>query len=128
VNIVVDASALLAVLLGEPDAEEYLSKLVAARTVRISPVNWWEVQVRIRSRYGAAGEAGASAWLAKMQIEVEPATLEHAQIALAAYARYRGRQAKLNLGDCFAYALAQASNAPLLYKGANFVKTDISRA
>ena len=127
-NIVVDASALLAVLLGEPDAEEYLSKLVAARTIRISPVNWWEVQVRMRSRYGNAGEAGAFAWMAKMQIEVEPATLQHAQIALAAYARYRGRPAKLNLGDCFAYGLAQARNAPLLYKGADFAKTDVNRA
>lgn len=127
-NIVVDASALLAVLLGEPDAEEYLSKLIAARTVRISPVNWWEVQARMSSRYGDAGEAAASTWMAKMQIVVEPATLEHAQIALAAYARYRGRPAKLNLGDCFAYALARAMDAALLYKGTDFAKTDVSRA
>lgn len=127
-NIVADASALLAILLGEPDADEYLSKLLIARTVRISPVNWWEVQVRVRSRYGEAGEASAAAWMAKMRIVVEPATLEHAQIALAAYTRYRGRPARLNLGDCFAYALAQATGAPLLYKGGDFGKTDIRPA
>lgn len=127
-NLVTDASPLLAILLGEPDAAAYLSKLVAARRIRISPVNWWEVQVRVRSRYGEAGETSASKWMAKMQVVVEPVTLEHAQIALAAYARYHGRPAKLNLGDCFAYALAQSTGDPLLYKGADFVHTDVRSA
>src|SRR5579884_1682708 len=58
-DIVADASALLAVLLDEADAAQYLSKLLVARRVRISPVNWWEVQVRIGSRYGDAGLAAA---------------------------------------------------------------------
>src|SRR5581483_12433850 len=99
-----------------------------ARRVRISPVNWWEVQVRIGSRYGDAGLAAASAWIAKMRVEVEPVPSEHAEIALAAYLRYRGRPARLNLGDCFAYALARALDAPLLYKGSAFESTDIRPA
>jgi ribonuclease VapC len=127
-KIVVDASALLAVLLGEPDADEYLSKLLIARNILISPLNWWEVQVRMRSRYGEAGEASASAWMARMRIAVEPVTLNQAELALAAYVRFRGRPARLNLGDCFAYALAQAMNAPLLYKGADFAGTDVRSA
>jgi ribonuclease VapC len=125
VNIVADASALLAILLAEPDAEEYLSKLLMAGFVWISPVNWWEVQVRMRTRYGQAGEAATARWMAQIGIVVEPVTLRHAELALAAYARYRGRPAKLNMGDCFAYALAQVKEVPLLYKGNDFGKTDV---
>ena len=90
-NIVADASALLAILLGEPDADQLLSKLLLARTIRISPVNWWEVQVRMSARYGEAGEAGAARWMTQVGIAVEPVTLRQAEIALSAYARYRGR-------------------------------------
>jgi len=105
-NLVADASALLAILLGEPDAEQHLSKLLIARNVWISPINWWEVQVHMSARYGAAGEASAARWMTQVGIVVEPVTLQHAEIALAVYAKYRGRPARLNMGDCFAYALA----------------------
>lgn len=124
-KIVADASAVLAILLGEPDSEQYLSKLLIAQSVWMSPVNWWEVQVRIRTRYGDAGEASATKWMTEIGIAVEPITLRHAELALAAYSRYRGRPARLNMGDCFAYALAQAKDAPLLYKGEDFSRTDL---
>jgi ribonuclease VapC len=127
-SIVVDASALLAVLLGEPDADQYLSKLLVARTVWISPINWWEVQVRMRTRYGEAGETTSARWMIQMGIVIEPVSLRHAEIALAAFVEYRGRPAKLNMGDCFAYALAQVKDAPLLYKGADFAKTNLRSA
>lgn len=126
--LVADASAVLAILLGEPDSGPYLSKLISARTVRMSPVNWWEVQVRMRSRYGEAGETAAAEWMNGTNIVTQPVTLEHAKIAAAAYARYRGRPARLNPGDCFAYALAQANAAPLLYQGANFPHKDVRPA
>ena len=124
-NIVADASALLAVLLAEDDADQYLSRLLVARTVWVSPVNWWEVQVRMSSRFGSAGEASAVQWMTQIGVVVEAVTLRHAEIALAAYTRYRGRPARLNMGDCFAYALAQAKGVPLLYKGNDFARTDI---
>jgi ribonuclease VapC len=124
-NLVADASALLAILLNEPDAEHFSSTLLTAHTVWISPVSWWEVQVRMRSIYGEAGVASAARWMAGLGIVVEPITLRHAEMALSAYARYRGRPAKLNMGDCFAYALAQAKDAPLLYKGNDFPATDV---
>lgn len=127
-NVVADASALLAILLGESDAEQYLSKLLVSRRIWISPINWWEVQVKIRMRYGEAGETSSAKWMAQIGIAVEPVTSQHAEIALSAFTRYRGRPAKLNMGDCFAYALAQTKGAPLLYKGGDFSKTDLRSA
>ncbi len=124
-KLVVDASALLAVLLDEPDASQYLSKLLLAEKIWISPVNWWEVQVRMRALYGEPGELVATRWMGEVGVVVEPVTLAQAELALGAFARYRGKPAKLNMGDCFAYGLAQAKGAPLLYKGNDFSKTDL---
>lgn len=124
-KLAVDASALLAILLGEPDAEEYLSKLLLASKLYISPVNWWEVQVRMNSLYGEAGAKKSEAWMAERGIQLVPVTAEQAQIAFAAFGVYQGRPARLNLGDCFAYALAMNKGVPLLYKGNDFACTDV---
>ena len=126
VEIVVDASALLAILLGESDAHVYSAKLLAASRAWISPVNWWEVQVRMRTLYGPAGEAQSAAWMVNSGVEIEPVTARHAQLALDAFARYRARPAALNMGDCFAWALATAKNLPLLFKGSDFSHTDLT--
>lgn len=127
-RIAVDASALAAILLDEPDAGVYVAKLLSASKAWISPVNWCEVQVLMRSRHGEAGEAKATALIESFGIDVEPVTLQHAKLAAAASARYRGRPARLNLGDCFAYALASAKNVPLLFKGNDFKNTDVVAA
>lgn len=127
-KIAVDASALLAVLLDEPDAEVHLSKLLAASAISISAVNWWEVQVRMLERYGDDGEARSAALLESVGVRVESVTAEQSRIAVRAFARYRGRSARLNMGDCFAYALARAKGVPLLYKGNDFARTDVSSA
>ena len=124
-TLAVDASALLAILLDEPDAEFYLSKILVATAALISPANWWEVQVHMQSLYGEAGEKKSAEWMKSLSIVVEPVTLEHAQIALGAFRRFRGRPARLKMGDCFAYALAQSRNIPLLYKGGDFSATDV---
>lgn len=124
----VDASAILAILFDEPDAEGYLSKLLDASALWISAVNWWEVQAHAQGRYGEAGRDRSAAFMESIELRVEPVTLEHARIALDAFGRYRGRPARLNMGDCFAYALARVKNAPLLYKGEDFRHTDIARA
>lgn len=127
-RIAVDASALLAILFNEPDAEVYLSKLLSATTAWISAVNWWEVQVCIRVRYGAAGEAKSAEWIEGLGLVVEPVTPAQAKIAVDAFARYQGRPARLNMGDCYAYALAQAKGVPLLCKGNDFARTDVETA
>lgn len=126
-RIAVDASALLAILLGEADAELYLSKLLASTAAAISPVNWWEVQVRMRARYGEEGEKRSKAWMESVGVVVEPVTLAQAELAAAAFAQHRGRPARLNMGDCFAYALARSKGLPLLYKGEDFKQTDVPR-
>jgi ribonuclease VapC len=128
VRLAVDASALLAILLGEPDADQYLSRLLTATAIWISPVNWWEVQVRMHARYGALGESKSAAWMQSLGIVIEPVTAAHAKIASTTFARYQGRPARLNMGDCFAYALAHAKDVPLLYKGNDFKQTDIRTA
>ena len=127
-RIAVDASVLLAILLHEPDADLYLSKLLSATIAWISPVSWWEVQVHIRTRNGEAGELKSAAWMESIGLIVEPVTPAQARTAAAAFARYRGRPARLNMGDCFAYALALAKDVPLLYKGHDFKQTDVRSA
>ena len=64
--------------------------------------------------------------MTQLGVTVEPVTLRHAELALAAFARYRSRPARLNMGDCFAYALARAKEVPLLYKGNDFAETDLA--
>jgi ribonuclease VapC len=128
VSLAVDASAVLAVLLDEPDAEMYLSQIMNADSVWISSVNWWEVQVRMSTLYGPEGATAARAWMNTVGLSIEPVTLIHAETALTAFMRYKGRPARLNMGDCFAYSLAKTKGVPLLYKGSDFMHTDIAKA
>jgi ribonuclease VapC len=128
VRMAVDASAVLAILLGEPDAEVLLAKLLGATKAWISPINWWEVQVRMRSLYGEAGEVKSDVWMESMGLVVEPVTPAQAQTAAAAFSRYKGRPSRLNLGDSFAYALANEKGVPLLSKGNDFIHTDVRSA
>lgn len=127
-KLAVDASAILAIFFDEPDAESYLSKLVDASLLWISALNWWEVEAHAYGRYGQAGRERSAAFMESIELRVEPVTLDHARIALDAFDRYRGRPARLNMGDCFAYALARVKDAPLLYKGEDFGHTDVARA
>ncbi len=126
-NLVVDASAVLAVLLSEPDAAGYLRELKAADKLWISPVNWWEVEIRLQGAVGSEAASMAEDWVKDLRISVEPISYSHAKLAAAAFARYRGRPSRLNLGDCFAYALAQDKGVALLYKGNDFTQTDVGR-
>ena len=126
-KLVVDASAILAILLAELDAAFYLKALKAADEIWMSPVNWWEVEVRLLGAIGMASTERAEEWVKDLGISVEPVSFNHAKLAAAAFARYRGRPARLNLGDCFAYALAQDKRVALLYKGNDFTQTDVER-
>jgi len=124
--IVLDASAALAILLEEPDAELLEGKLAQASNILMSPVNLWEVLVRARAFDGEDGERGAETFLTGLDVNVVPIDIEIARTASTAFARFGKRTpAGLNMGDCFAYALAKARDAPLLFKGGDFARTDV---
>ena len=126
--IVADASALVAIGDQEPDADEYLAAFQHQRSV-ISQINYVEVGIILIGRRRLATQADLDKWLTRLDVSIEPGN-DLAGIAMAAYLRFgRGfHPAKLNLGDCFAYALAKSLDAPLLYKGDDFALTDIRSA
>ena len=132
--IVVDASAIVAMLTREPDAETLVSALTAASHARTTPIAIYEAVLGVsRKRQWSVAEAETHVrdFLRAAGIVVQPIQPETAYAALEAFARYgkgRGHRARLNLGDCFIYAQAKVGGASLLYKGEDFSKTDIESA
>lgn len=132
--IVVDASAIVAVLTREPDADMLLTRLETAGPAETTPVAVYEAVLGVsRKRQWSVAEAEAHVrdFLEAAGVSVQPIQPETAHVALEAFARYgkgRGHPARLNLGDCFIYAQAKAGGASLLYKGDDFSKTDIESA
>ena len=128
--IVVDTSALLAVLLDEPEKVGFRDILANAPRKAISTVSMLEAGILMTARRGDAGRAALSELVDRAEIEVVPFDQAQCQLALAAFETYgKGRHAaRLNICDCAAYALAKGMNAPLLYKGADFAATDIAAA
>ena len=128
--MIVDSSAVLAVLNREPDAGRYEAGMLTASSCRMSAANMLEVTMVVESRGGLAAGVEMDRFLERLGVEVVPVTLE--QLASARYAwRCFGRgnhPAALNFGDCFAYALAEISREPLLFKGDDFARTDIAAA
>ena len=128
--MILDSSAVIAVLQGEPEAMDFVRALHGAAEARISAANWFESAILVDQRGDAAARAGFEDFFNRFGITVEPVTLDHARRARAAYRQFgRGRHpARLNFGDCFAYALAQERGEPLLFKGSDFARTDITPA
>ena len=128
--MIVDSSALLAVLLREPDSERYETAIATAAGCRMSAVNLLETSIVVEGRGGAAAGHELDAFLERAGIEPAPVTTEQVQVARIAWRRFgKGNHpARLNLGDCFAYALAKSAGEPLLYKGDDFSRTDIEAA
>ena len=126
--MVVDTSALIAILLQEEDAQTYADAIAAAATAALSAASYVELAIVSFSR-GVRGRAELEATLAEAAIDIVPVTLDQARLVAGAYERYgKGRHAAaLNLGDCFAYALAQSRGEPLLFKGTDFSLTDVLR-
>jgi ribonuclease VapC len=105
--IVVDASALVAILAGEPEADAFLAKLVETPSL-LSPLGFWETAVAARRVLGPDGFDSLLSLMAALRIEVAAAGGETARLAVETETRFGKRTAaKLNLGDCFAYALAK---------------------
>lgn len=122
--IAVDASALVAILLDEPEKRSFL-RCLASSDCRLSPLGYWEAHTRLHSLRGQAGVADLDALMSAMNIQITPAGAGTARLATQAQITYgKGTPARLNLGDCFAYALAKENDLPLLYKGDDFSRTD----
>lgn len=128
--MIVDASAILAIVLDEPDAAVFAEAIARAPDPCISAVNWLEVAIRVDRAGDASTSLAFDRFTAERQISVRPVSPEHAQLAREAHISFgKGRHpARLNLGDCFAYALARDSGRPLLFKGGDFARTDIEPA
>jgi ribonuclease VapC len=128
--VIIDTSALLAILQLEPEARRLIDAIKGAGHRMISAGTLVEASIVAESRNGEQGTRDLDAALARFRVEVSPLTLNHAMHARRAFRQYgKGRHpAGLNLGDCFAYALAKATGEPLLFKGRDFSKTDIAVA
>ena len=132
--IVVDASAIVAILAGEPEGDVLLAALEGEVQIATSPVAIYEAVLglaRVLRLSVEDAEVSVMEFLRLTRIVVHPIEPETVHVALQAFARYgkgRGHPARLNLGDCFIYAFARAAGAALLYKGDDFSKTDIETA
>jgi len=128
--MVIDSSALLAVLFGETEAGDFIEALAVPGRKFLSSVNKLEAMIVVEARKGEAGSAALAKLLATVEVETIPFDSGQAEIAMAVWRRFgKGRHAAgLNLGDCAAYALASTLNDALLYKGEDFSKTDVAPA
>lgn len=127
--MIVDTSAVLAVLFGEADAAHYARMMVTASSCRLSAANFLEASIAI-GRRGGANDAELDLLVQEAGIELTPVTLQQIVRAREAWRRFgKGNHpAALNFGDCFAYALARVAGEPLLFKGEDFSRTDIEPA
>src|SRR6267154_6793472 len=128
--MIVDTSAIIAILREEPDAEKLASTLESAEIRRISAATYVEAAIVTDSNRDPVLSRRLDSLLQQALINIEPVTVEHTRIAREAYRDFgKGRhRAGLNFGDCFAYALAKEKGEPLLFKGDDFRRTDVEVA
>jgi ribonuclease VapC len=125
--MIIDTSALVSILDQEAEAERLVRAIAAASERMLSAANLVETGIVMQVRRGNEAARDLDLLLAKLRIDIIPVSGKQANLARKAFQHYgRGRHpAKLNFGDCFAYALAKDSSAPLLFKGDDFSQTDI---
>ena len=125
--MVIDTSAVLAILQREPERRIFLEAIEAADSTRMSVANFVESSIVIESRYGAEGLRDLDRFISRASIELIPVDKEQGQLARSAFSRFgKGRhRAGLNYGDCFSYAAAISLGEPLLCKGDDFMHTDV---
>ena len=128
--MIVDTAAVLAILFDEPDADRYARAIAEAPRCRMSVAGYLEAAIVLESRAGPDAAHELDRLIERAAIELAPVTADHAQAARRAWRRFgKGNHpAGLNFGDCFAYALAEATGEPLLFKGGDFARTDIEAA
>jgi ribonuclease VapC len=125
--MVIDSSALVAILFGEPEAGGFVDAIAGAEPRLMSAANLLEAAIVVDNQLGPAAGRQLDRFVEQARIEIAPVTERQVRTAQQAYLDYgRGNHpAKLNFGDCFAYALAKATREPLLFKGDDFEQTDI---
>jgi ribonuclease VapC len=125
--VVVDTSALLAIFLAEPERQEFLDSILAAESRLISAASALEAGIVLEAKRGESAGREFDLFLVRAQFQIVPVDAEQVEIARSAWRKYgKGRhRAGLNFGDCFAYALAEASGEKLLAKGEDFRFTDV---
>ena len=130
IGVVLDTSAVVALLQGDAGAEGLLAALEAADVRRMSAASVVEAGIVLQARFGDHGERELDLFLERAEVEVIPVSAEQADLARQAFRRFgKGRHsAGLNFGDCFSYALSVALAQPLLFVGEDFVQTDVLRA
>lgn len=124
--IVLDTSAVLAIIWDEPEAEDFMRAVSVANSVLISASTRLELHAVCLHRRGDVEIV--ERFLSELDVITEAFDEEQLAIAKDAYDRYRQGRHGLNFGDCFAYALARARDLPLLFKGEDFAATDVKRA
>ena len=128
--MIVDSSAVLAILFDEADARRHAGAIMAASPCRMSVANVLEASIVVERRGGGTAAHELDTLLEAAEVELVPVTVEHLEAARRAWRRFgKGNHpAALNFGDCFAYALAKSTGEPLLFKGEDFARTDIAAA
>jgi ribonuclease VapC len=125
--MILDTSALLAILLREAEAETFAGAIENAGTVRLSVASYLEAAIFVDRHGDEVRRAMLDTFLAEFSIKLEPVSVEQARLAREAFRLFgKGRHpAGLNFGDCFTYALAKELREPLLFKGDDFTQTDL---
>ena len=129
--MIIDTSAIVAILRSEPEAALMAEAIEGARTRRVSAVNYVEAAAVMDGSRDAIVSRRFDEFFREAQLVIESVTAAQARIAREAYRDFgkgSGHPAGLNLGDCFAYALAKEMNEPILFKGEDFGKTDLASA
>jgi ribonuclease VapC len=128
--MILDTSALVAILYGEEEGPAFAQLIHDTADCRLSVANYLELTMVIEKQIGPQGTRQTELFLERAAITIEPVTQEQGELARQAFFDFgKGRhKASLNFGDCFAYALARARDEPLLFKGNDFVLTDVKAA
>lgn len=125
--MIVDTSAIVAILAKEPERVQFATILMSEPVVRMSTASYVELVHVVDRRIGRAALSDLDEFLEAAEIELVPFTITQADWAKHACLTYGRGKARLNFGDCFTYALARETNEPLLFKGNDFALTDVKR-
>ena len=126
--MVIDSSALIALLLAEPEADAFVAVVAGSSSRSISAGSYLETTIVMLARSGPDAPEKVDRLLAELSIAIVPFTRDQADLAITAYRQYgkgSGHLASLNFGDCFTYALAKLTDEPVLFKGNDFSLTDM---
>jgi len=129
--VIVDTSAIIAILRDEPEAQSFAAAIAGTNAPRVSAVNFVEAAAIIDAARNPVASRRFDDFVREARLVIEPVTGEQARLAREAYRDFgkgSGHAARLNFGDCFAYALARATGEPILFRGNDFGRTDLTSA